>query len=544
MPTITLNRKVLEAAIGKKLAEDQLKERISMLGTDLESVTKDEIIVEIFPNRPDLLSDSGFARTFKSFLGAETGLKEYKITKSKHKLIIDPSVKDVRPWSACAIVTGLKLDDEKIRELIQIQEKLHITFGRNRKKVAIGIYPLESIQMPITFKALAPQQIKFHALEGKGVQSAAEILETHPAGKAYGHLLEGKARYPVFVDAKGSILSMPPVINSHDTGKVTEKTKEVFIECSGFDYSAQAKCLNMIVTALADMGGSIHAMEIEAYGKKLVSPDLRPEEMPITIAYVNKILGLALKESDLKPLLERMGYGYEKGKAKIPAYRADILHPIDLVEDIAIAYGFENFTEELPAVATIGKEQGISILKRKISEILAGLGFLECATLHLTSKETQNEKMLAKEHLIPLLNAVNQEYNVLPAWAVPALMDIFHRNRQHEYPQHLFTFLTTFAKGQSETGITEVQKLVVGIADEKADYTKAKQVLDYLMRMLGKDCAIEKAAHPSFIPGRVAKILIGNKDAGLIGELHPKVLENWQLIMPVSVFEIDVNLLL
>ncbi|MDO8481258.1 MAG: phenylalanine--tRNA ligase subunit beta [Nanoarchaeota archaeon] len=543
MPTITLNRKVLEKAIGKALPEEELKERISMLGTDLESVTKDEIVVEIFPNRPDLLSDPGFARAFKSFLGVETGLKQYKVEKPKHKMVIDPSVKDVRPWSACAIVTGLKLDDEKIREIIQIQEKLHVTFGRNRKKVAIGIYPLEKITMPITFKALPPQQISFRPLESTKEMTAKEILETHPTGKEYAHLLAGKTRYPLFVDAKDKILSLPPIINSYDVGKVTEKTTTVFIECSGSAYDAQAKCLNMIVCALADMGGQIHAMDIEAYGKKLVSPDLTPSEQLIDIAYVNKILGLDLKEKDVKELLARMGYGYEKGKALVPAYRADILHPLDLVEDIAIAYGFENFTEELPQVATIGEEHKENVLKRNVGEILAGLGFLECAPTILTSKETQNTKMLAKESLIELSNSVNQEYDVLPAWGIPTLVELFQRNRQYEYPQFLFTMLPTFAKGQTETGIAETQKLVVGVADEKADYTKARQVLDYLMRMVGKEITIEKTEHPSFIPGRVAKILVGKKEAGLIGELHPQVLENWQLIMPVAVFELDINLL-
>src|SRR3989338_4257854 len=133
MPTITINKKGLKG----DLSLDELKDRISMLGTDLESIDENEINVEIFPDRPDMLSEQGFARAFNSFINVETGLKKYKVEKSNEKVIIDKSVKEVRPFTACAIVKNLRFDDEKIKEVIQIQEKLHVTYGRNRKKVAI-----------------------------------------------------------------------------------------------------------------------------------------------------------------------------------------------------------------------------------------------------------------------------------------------------------------------------------------------------------------------------------------------------------------------
>ncbi len=145
MPSVTLNKKVFEKLVGKKLDIEKLKDRISYLGTDLEGIEGDEINVEIFPSRPDMLSEQGFARAFSSFIGEKTGLRKYEVKDSGEKVIIDKSVAKVRPYTACAIVRNLKFDDENIREIIQIQEKLHITFCRNRKKAAIGIYPSEKV---------------------------------------------------------------------------------------------------------------------------------------------------------------------------------------------------------------------------------------------------------------------------------------------------------------------------------------------------------------------------------------------------------------
>ena len=175
MPTVTLNRKVFEKLVGKKLADDKLRNRISYMGTGLEHVDANEIQVEVFPNRPDLLSEQGFSRAFSSFIGVKPGLRKYEVKKSNHRVIVEESVRDVRPYTACAIVTGLKFDDEKIKEIIQIQEKLHITYGRNRKRCAIGIYPFEKIKTPIRFIALKPEEIKFQPLEYPKVINGRQI---------------------------------------------------------------------------------------------------------------------------------------------------------------------------------------------------------------------------------------------------------------------------------------------------------------------------------------------------------------------------------
>ncbi len=544
MPTINVNRKVFEKLVGKKLPLDELKDRISMLGTDLEEINDKEIIVEVFPNRPDMLSDQGLARAFSSFIGVKKGLRKYKTKKSNEKVIVEKSVKKVRPYTVCAIVKNLKFNDEKIREVIQIQEKLHVTYGRNRRKAAIGIYPCEKIKFPIYFKAEEPKKIKFRPLEFPSELTADKLLQRHPAGREYGHLLEGMKRFPVFIDANNKVLSVPPIINSHKTGKISEETKDVFIECSGFDFNVLKKCLNIIVTAFADMGGEIYSLELNYKdgNKKYLSPELKPEKMKLDLDYINKLLGIKLKEKDAKNYLRKMGYDYKNKTAFIPCYRTDIMHQADLAEDIAIAHGFENIKEQIPKISTIAEESKLHKFKNKIASVFVGLGFLETSTYSLTNNTTQNIMMDTRLDLISVKNPSSKDYSKLRAWIIPSLMQVLSENKHYDYPQKLFELGTIFKKSnKTETKTEENIRLAALICNSNTDFTEIKQVLDVLFNSLGLKYMTKETEHSSFIPGRVARISVKNKDIAYIGEIHPKVLEKFGLEFPVAALELNVT---
>ena len=545
MPSIKLNRQVFENLVGKKLPDKELREKIALLGTDLESVSEHEIDVEIFPNRPDMLSEQGFSRAFASFIGEKPGLVKYEVKNSGEKVIVDGSVKDVRPYTVCAIVKNLRFDNEKIKEIMNVQEKLHVTHGRHRKKVALGIYPLDKVKPPINYMADKPENIKFVPLEADQEMTGNEILEKHATGKQYARLLEGYEKFPFFKDSEGKILSMPPIINSHETGRITEDTAEVFIECSGYDYLALSRTLNIIVATLADMGGEIYSMEIEYEEGTKVTPNIEPGVMNLDAGYINKWLGLELSENEMSALLKNMGHDYENGRVYVPAYRTDILHQVDLAEDIAIAYGYDNFTAEIPKVATIGKEDEMSIYKRKISEILAGLGMVETKTYNLTSMQDNNEKMLVNMDCVELSNPTSSEYSVLRSWMIPSILDVFKCNKTNSYPQKVFDIGKCFKKDKStETGVREFTRLCAGIASVNAGYTEILQVFDYLMRMLGQEYEVVEAEHPSFIKGRVGRVKVEEKKVAFIGELHPEVLTNFEMEMPVAMFELNLTDLL
>jgi len=534
MASVIFSRKQFEKEIGK--LDEKMQNKISMFGTPLEKFDNNEIEIEVFPNRPDLLSYHGFKRAFLGFLGKQKGLKEYKLNKPEksYSVVVDNSVKDVRPYTACAIVKGLKFNDDRIKEIIDIQEKLHLTIGRKRKKVAIGIYPLEKIKLPITFKALEPDKIKFTPLETEREMSGLQILQRHPAGREYSHLLAGKPKFPVFIDTDNNILSMPPIINSKLTGKITEETKDVFVECSGFDFAVLNKCLNIIVTNLADMGGEIYQMELK-YKDRKITPNFSSEKIKINLQNTNSLLGTNLNEKQMKELLKRMGYNYSKGIVEIPSWRVDILHEVDLIEDIAIAYGYENFVPEIPKIEGIGKENEKEIMKRKIAEILLGLNILEISNYHLTNKEGQFKKMgIQEENSIKVENS-KTDYNLLRKDLSHYLLKILAENVDAEYPQRIFEIGKIFNSEQEDEHLA--------LAISPANFTELRQIVEYLSRMLNLEIKFSETDRiPNyFIDGRIAEIKLDNKHIGFLGEIHPRVLKNWKIKMPVALFEIDLE---
>lgn len=540
MAIININKKQFEEEIGK--LDEKMQDRIMLFGTPVENITEGEIQLEIFPDRPDMLSYHGFKRAFLGFLERQTGLKKYTLKKPEKDYIvkIESSVKDIRPYTACAIVKGIELNNEKIKEIIEIQEKLHTTIGRKRKKVAIGIYPLEKIKLPITYRALEPDKIKFIPLESEKEMSGLEILQRHSAGKEYAHLLAGKTKFPIFVDDDKNILSMPPIINSQLTGKITEKTKEVFVECSGFDFEVLKKCLNIIITTLSDMGGEIYQMQLNG-GKNEITPDLKTKKMKISLENTNKLLGLDITEKQLQKLLEKMGYDYKKTEVEIPAWRADILHEVDLIEDVAIAYGYENFVPEIPEISTIGQEDYKEVIKRKISEILSGLNMIEVSNYHLTVKKDQFDLMgipeKQKKGFIELEES-KTDYTILRKNLTHYLLKNLSENIDSEYPQRIFEIGRVF---ESEREIKEIEKLAGAIIP--GNFTETKQILEYLFKMLDIKITLKEAEEfPNhFIEGRVAEILIDDKQVGFIGEIHPKILKNWKIKMPMALFEISLD---
>ncbi|MEK6894274.1 MAG: phenylalanine--tRNA ligase subunit beta [Nanoarchaeota archaeon] len=516
----------------------EIQEKITLFGTPLENVTKDTIEIEIFANRPDLISLDGYIRSFKKFLGKEPGIKEYNVKKSENnfKLYVDKSVKDVRPYVSCAIIKKLNLNEDSLKDLINLQEKLATTLGRNRKKVAIGVYPLDKINFPLKYEAKDHQEISFKPLGLNHELNSKEILAMHPTGRKYEHLLKDLKKYPIFIDSKKNILSMPPIINSETSGRIEVNTKELFIECTGFDKNAVEKTLIIIATSLAESGGIIQQINI-IDNNSYQSPKLESQKTKISLNKVNKLLGLNINENQIQKLLEKMGHSYKKGIVESPPYRIDILHEVDLIEDIAIAYGYENFIPEVPNISTTGEESKESIMKRKISEILIGLDMLEISTYHLI-KQDEVEKYNLKESL-ELLDSKNEYKYLRPNLLVPSLR-ILSENKDSEYPQKLFEIGRTFNKdSQKENGIEEKENLIISITPANA--TDIKKHLDYLFKMLNLEYKIKEISKTELIEGRTCAILVNDKQIGYFGEVHPETLRNNNLNMPLSVAEISLE---
>ena len=533
----------LKNLIKRELTLSELENLLFEMGFEM-SANGDELAIEITPDRPDLLCAHGLARAINIFLGFEA--KDYEAKKSEIKVVVDESVANVRPYAVCAVVKNINFSTEKLREIIDFQEKLHSTFARGRKKAAIGIYPLEKIKPPIYYKAEKPEKISFVPLDFSREMNGREILLKHPKGIEYGKLLERKEKYPVFVDSKNEILSMPPIINSAKIGKVTEQTNELFVECSGFDLEILKKTLNLIVTALAEMGGEIYSVEVIYKNKKIETPDLSKEEIKLSRANVSKLLGIELSKEEIEKLLKKMGYLVGDDKIFVPCYRTDILHEVDVIDDIARAYGPNNFKPEFPKIYATASLTKKTRIKNKIRELMIGLGFQEVFTLILTNKSDQLDKMNfeSKEEPIYLENQVDKSINMVRISLIPELLKVLYYNQHRQFPQKIFEIgEVAFKSPKTETKSSEKVYLAALIANSTIGYESISSVIDAIFSNLNLNYKLVETKDDRFIQGRVAKILVDNKEVGVVGEISPKVLENFKLEIPAVGFEIDLDFL-
>jgi phenylalanyl-tRNA synthetase beta chain len=480
----------------------------------------------------------GIARASRVFFGFDTGLKKYRIKKSDIILNVDSSVKEIRPFVTAALVKNVTMTDELIASLMDMQEKLHFGLGRNRKKIAIGVHNFEPVQPPFTYKAVDPDSVEFVPLNKIESMTLNEILTRHEKGVDYAHLLDGFDKYPLIVDSNKNVLSFPPIINGSLT-EVTPFTTELFIDVTGTDKKAINYALNIVTTALAERGGQIFSTIVKYGEDSQVTPDLNPIKRSLSINYVNKILGTNMNEEEIMDCLRKMGHNAKKIEAdkinvEIPAWRADILHDIDLVEDVAVGYGFEHFETDFPKTLTFSKTLPRHDLYDGLRNIMIGLGFNEVTTFTISNEQDEFKKMgLEPSGRVEIENPIGEEYSCLRVSLLPSILKILAENRHHPLPQKIFELGVV-----ADEHFKNMHHLAAVKIDARANFTGCKSIVDGVMRDIGAKYSINDKDHPAFVKGRCASVICDNKEIGFFGELHPKTITGFDLEHPIIAFEI------
>ncbi|MFP4567907.1 MAG: phenylalanine--tRNA ligase subunit beta [Candidatus Woesearchaeota archaeon] len=544
----TLN--LINKELVKKITLDELENVLFDMGFELDKLDSGELNIELTPERLDLLSLQGFARAINSFKFGVEPKTHFKINKSNYVVNVTSKVENVRPFTVCAVIKNLSLDDNKLEQIIDIQEKLHSLLARGRVKGAIGIYPLDKIKMPITYSADFPDKINFVPLGESRIFNGREILINTEKGREFAHLLNNLKMYPFFIDSNNKILSMPPIINSDLTGKVTTNTKDLFIECSGFDKLLLNELLVNIITMLDFMGGDIYGVDVKYPNETITYPRLEPITLTVKKDTISKLLGLSLNDNILKNLLLKMLYSVKSiNKSEIiveaPCFRRDLWHEIDVADDIARAYGYNNFKLALPNISTIGKTLPISDLKEELSNLLVGLNFIELYTNTLVSKKDHvNNMLLGNVNFIPVINGTENQ-SMMRLSILPELLNSLMNNKHISLPHRVFEVGFTIIPDKSCDVLCKNQlNLACVIADRQVTFTQIKQVLNNVLKSKGLSCVIKPSKNPSYINGRFGLIFINDIEVGIIGEVHPEVLSNFKLFNPVACFELNLNLLL
>jgi phenylalanyl-tRNA synthetase beta chain len=533
--------------------------------------------LDLLADRPDLFDVGGLARALRGTLGIESGLPKYEAKSSGLTVTVDKSLADkssYRPFIACAVMTLPPVDETSLIAIMKLQENLHWGVGRDRKLSSIGVYDMATISGDITYRTIDPDKEPFVPLGMPGKKmSGRQILASHPKGMAYAELLANLKRYPVLVDAKGQVLSMPPIINSDET-KLKKGTTRVFIDVTGISQAAVTKSLDTLVCSLAEIGGKIETVTIvDADGTKRTTPDLKPRSTEIDLAEANRWLGLPLDEKSLAGSLRKMRFDVveqartggslsldpchpnsSRFTVSYPPYRTDIRHMVDLFEDVAIGYGYGNIEPRLVRSMTVGTPRPEEVLSDRVRQVLIGLGYSEIMSLPLTTEEHQFERLRmpipgtggasgTQEGRYPqVTNPKLKAYNVVRGHLFGGLFEALRENRRRPMPQRLFEIDNVVELDDSaETGAAEYRQVALAEIGRESGFATARSVVDALLRELGWQAEYKAIEHPTFVPGRAAEFTVAGKPIGVLGEVHPEVLTNFGLTYPVALAELTLQ---
>ncbi|MEE3443336.1 MAG: phenylalanine--tRNA ligase subunit beta [Methanobrevibacter sp.] len=548
MPVITFKYQDLKD-LGIDLEKDELINTIPMMASDIEDYDDEEIKVEFFPNRPDNLSIEGVARSFKGFLGLETGLPKYDIEESGEKVYVSKEVEEIRPHIRFAKIDNVDFSGDKIKYIMDFQENLHWVIGRDRKKVAIGVHNADVVEGPFNYIATEKTENAFVPLEMGEELTPEEILEKNQKGEKYAHLIDKFDKYPLILDKDNKVLSMPPIINGELT-KLSEDTKNIIVDVTGTDEKAVNQALNIICSSFAEVGGKIKSMEIVYEDETFVSPDLTPKERNVHVDVANELIGgTDLDAEDVKRLLEGARFDAEilnenELKVIIPAYRTDILHEVDIVENIAIQYRINNVEAKLPNLATIANEHSWFKSEQTIRELMVGFGFQEVMSLMLTSEKNHFEKMNQEEiDHVQVARPISISGTMIRTSLLNSLMEFLEDNKHEDLPQKIFEIGDVVYMDDENFNKTRTVKKLAGlICHSSANFTEIKSTTSSIVSNLGYSMELSDSQNTSFIAGRVADFTGESKNGqikGFFGEISPEVIRNFELEYPVTAFEIE-----
>lgn len=569
MPTISVNRKDLDKLLGRRATDKELEVWLPLVKGEIKDYDNatGELRIELQDsNRPDLWCVEGIARQIRCKLDGRPGSYAYLKTAKgqRDQVLVEKGLESVRPFIGACKARGYKVTEAGLAQLIQTQEKLADIFGRKRRTISIGLYRLSPIRFPVTYALAAPDQTTFRPLGYDDAMSLREILEIHPKGQEYGPILAGQERFPLLRDAKGAVLSFPPIINSRDIGEVRAGDEDLFIEVTGTDLRMVMLTVNIFAANLHDRGATIEPVDIvypykTEMGRTVRMPQAFGRPRTITQAEIGKALGTELSLKEIRASLVAYGCSVTGSvrslTVTLPSYRNDLMHSVDVIEDVAISRGYNTFGPIMPSAFTVGGLSRIEQLSDKVRELMLGFGFQEIISNILGSREDLVARMrLSEEHpaarCVEIDNVMSQSIECLRQWVLPSLLRVETASSRSFYPHLLFEVgEVAVPDPDTETGVRTEIRLSALLAHAGASFSETHSYLALLCYYLNKQADhLAPIEHPSFIEGRVARIELvgsgGTSSVGLIGELHPEVLERWQIGMPCSMFELTIDPLL
>ncbi len=531
------------------ISKDNIQEIVDMFGMSLEAMDERTATIDITPNRPDMLDITGFSRAAGFFIRKKVPKeKHYSITNSPAMQVkVTTSVKS-RPFIAASIVNNVNLGGNRLKYLINFTEKFCETYGRKRKKIAIGLHNLDMIKGDLTYDA-ASAETEFVPLGSNSKHTFGDIMREHEKGIKYSKIL-GKSRlYPYLKDLDGNVLSLIPIINSELT-RVTNSTKNLLIEITGTSINAVEEAMNMFACSFIDMGSEVRPCNIVYKNKTKITPNLEYKTLKLRRTKVEKTLGVYLDDNKIINLANRLGHVAAKyGNYTLiysPPYRLDVFNEQDIIEDIAIAYGYDNI-KPVPILGfSTGLPERSNEMEGRICRLMLGIGFSEAMNLYLTNEDLNFRNMLHeenKESTIKVAYAKTESITMLRTSLLPHRMQNLGNSMHESMPQRIFEIGNVFHMGSEKP----VENTNIGVVSEhsKANYSEIKSVVIEMLKFAGiTGYSIKESEDRMYISGRSASVYIKDEKIGDFGEIHPKVLKNFGIEEPVVAAELSLDMVL
>jgi len=560
VPTITLHKDDLEQLLGVPFAPEAFERQLALVKGELDDYDAGtgEIRVELNDtNRPDLWCVEGIARqivarrdgkgpVYPFFAGGQAATR---------RIVVDPAVTEVRPYIGACIARGITVDERLLTQLVQTQEKICEVFGQKRKGIALGVYALGRLAFPLKYTAVAPGEASFVPLGVDEAMTLRQIVELHPKGVRYGGIVADFARWPLLLDDAGTVLSFPPVINSREVGEVKPGDRELFLEVTGTDLRMVALVVNILAVNLADRGAQIEPVETvypEAtpWGGRVTLP--RHLELTLSVPLADFARALGLAPGAREAARELAAYGYdavaEDGaepavRVRVPPYRDDILHPVDVIEDLAIAMGYDRFEPRMPSEFTVGTLLPIERLSDRVREAMVGLGFQEVLGNVLVAREELTDQMELHGGVpVTVANPMTATYGVLRNAVLPSLLRVERESGKAFYPHAVFEVGELAVPDDDAPMGSDTRTHVAALlAHPEANFSELAARLEMLCYDLRLDQSLEPVDHATYIPGRAGRVVVGGWEVGIIGEVAPAVLAHWGITVPCAAFELNLT---
>lgn len=520
-----------------------------------EAGQKDVLRMELLAVRPDMFDPGGLARVLRNYFEESLESPHYQSSPSGYSVQVASDVPE-RPYISCAVVRNLRLDDDKIRVIMKLQENLHWALGRDRKRASIGVYDLDTLKgKRFRYAGVEPEGLTFAPL-GTGLEeqwTPSRVLAEHPKGTAYARLIQQLPRFPLLSDEQAQVMALIPIINSEST-KVSKSSRNFFIDVTGVEERIVDKTLNTIVTSMLELDpeARLETVVIDDGPRQRHTPDLTPQIASLDPQRAASYIGIELDRAGVVKCLQRMGHrvvdsGSGPLSVEVPAYRNDILHEVDLIEDVAIAYGYHNIEPTLVPTFTVGQEQPLEGKAQAARASLVGLGYLEVLTLILSNEIDQYDKLgraRGDSHVVIQL-PISKDQTLVRVSLLPGLLDTLSVNTDHELPQRIFEIGNVSHLDDSETGASEERRVAAAAIGPRVDFASMRATAEALLRDFGYQLETTPSDDPVFLPGRGAQCwAVSNgqrKLVGLVGEVHPAHLVAFGLSHPASVLELELE---